>query len=363
MDIKKVCKTMWIFSFCFLLMGGCTKKSDRKETRLSQNMKKQDQSLMLFNWENYIGAETLENFEKETGIHVKEVNFKDEEEMLGVIQSHQGEFDLVVVSDDMVREMTAAKLLAKLDYSKIPNFENIGEQYINRSFDPNQTYSVPYLIGTSGMVINRKYINKNMDSWKVLWDKRYQGRLAMLNNPFEVVGVACKLLGYDLNTKDYKELARAKEMLFEQKSLLTGYHDVVTIQNLMRDETLWAAQIYSGDGLVLTDENEDIEYIIPKEGAPVWMDVFVMPRDAKHKEEAHIFLDYILRPDVMAAIASEYWYATPNKAAEPFMDQEVLDSPSVYPSREVLACCEFFDNSGPATRFIQSIWSDLLTKE
>ena len=353
----------FIFLIAFLSVGcGKTPEKETKKQALpgaTAVKKEKSGTLTLYIWEDYIGSGTLENFEKETGVHVKEINFKTEDQMLGTIQSDLSSFDLVVASGDAAREMIQAKLLAPVDYSKIPNFKHIDKKYLNQRFDPKQQYTVPYLMGQTGMVINKKYIKENTDSWKVLWDKRYNGKLAMLPEPFEVVAAACKLLGYSINTTNPEELAAAKKALLEQKPILHGYHDAQTIKNLAIEETIWAAQIYSGEGLAAMDKNENLEYVIPREGAPVWIDLFVIPRDARHKEDAYRFLNYILRPEVIASIASEFWYATPNKAAKPMMDPEVLESASVYPPPEVNARCEFFSDSGEATRIIQAIWTEL----
>jgi spermidine/putrescine-binding protein len=159
-------------------------------------------------------------------------------------------------------------------------------------------------------------------------------------------------------------LNNVKDLLLDQKPLLKGYLDAVTIQKMLIDEEVWAAQQYSGEGLAAVDKNENLAYVIPREGAPVWVDFFAMPRDAKNKEEAHVFLNYILRPEVNASIASELWYATSNKAAKPLMDEEVTQSPSVYPSSEVLARCEFFlDHEGETVSFVNRIWVKLTVKD
>ena len=146
--------------------------------------------------------------------------------------------------------------------------------------------------------------------------------------------------------------------MHEQKSLIQGYLDIMTIKGLMIEEKLWAAQIYSGEGLAAVDENENLVYIIPKEGAPIWIDLFLIPRDAEHKEEAQQFLNYILRPEVNAAVASELWYATPNEAAKPLMDPEVTQSPSVYPPPDIMARCEFFKDTGDETPMYTKIWAE-----
>ncbi|MBW2646069.1 MAG: spermidine/putrescine ABC transporter substrate-binding protein [Deltaproteobacteria bacterium] len=358
--MKKIYRSGLIFFVSTLLIVGCSQEPDKAETQQTPVVKKmKGRTLNLYNWEEYIGSKTLENFEKETGIHVNEITFEDEEDMLGAVQSDLAAFDLVVSSDDLVREMRVAKILARLDYSKIPNFKHIAKKYRNMPCDPEQKYTVPYLTGTTGMAINKKYIKDDADSWKVLFDKRYKGKLAMLNNSFEVVAAASKSLGYSINITSPEKMDIVRKLLLEQKPLLQGYCDTETLKDLLVHEKVWAVQIYSGEGLVAADENENLEYVIPKEGAPVWVDFFVMPRDAKHKEEAHMFLNYVLRPEVNASIASELWYATPNEAAEPLMDPEVLNSKSVYPPAEVMERCEFFEDTGKATRFIAPIWSDL----
>ena len=349
------------FSVSFLL--NCSQEPEQTHTVKTAEVKKTEgRMLNLFNWEEYIGSKTLENFERETGIHVNKVNYQDEEEMLGAVQSDLAAYDLVVASDDLIRELRLAKILARLDFSKIPNFKYIGKQHINRPWDPEQKYSIPYLFGTTGMVVNKKYIKADTDSWKVLFDKRYKGKLAMLNNNFEVIGAASKLLGYSVNDTSPEKFTRVEAILHEQKPLIQGYLDVMTIKDLLIEEKLWAAQIYSGEGLAAVDENENLVYIIPKEGAPIWLDLFFIPRDAKHKEEAHLFLNYILRPEVNAVIASELWYATPNEAAKPLMDPEVTQSPSVYPPPDIMARCEFYKDTGDETPMFTRIWADLTAK-
>ena len=360
---SRLMKSIFLFTGLILIFGCSNEPNPIPKVTPTPAKAMENKTLVLYNWEDYIGSKTLENFEKETGIHVQELFYQDEEEMLGAVQSDLKAYDLVVCSGDLVREMQSAKIFAQLDFSKIPNFKYISKQYTNKSSDPEQKYSIPYLWGTTGMVVNTKYIKEEADSWQVLFNKRYKGKIAMLNDPFEVMAVASKLLGYSINDTSNEHFSKMKPMLHEQKPLIQGYLDVITIRNLLIEEKLWAAQIYSGEGLVAVDENENLAYVIPKEGAPIWVDYFAMPRHAQHKEAAHIFLNYILRPEVNAAIASELWYATPNEAATPHMDPEVTQSASVYPPADVRARCEFFANLGEATPTFTRIWSDLLAKQ
>lgn len=361
--MKKII-TVWIIC-CItqVIAAGCNKKTDQEASQEPSPVKTETlKSLTLFNWPDYIGSQTLAGFEKETGIHVFEINFKTEEEMLGSVQTSLAAYDLVVASDDTVREMIEAKLLAPLDTAKIQNLKNIDTKYLYPQCDPKQQYTLPYLMGSTGMLINKKYIINNQDSWQVLWDNRYAGKLAMLDDPFDVVAAACKLSGYSINTSNPNELAQIKKILTAQKPLLNGYHDVMTIQKLMIEEKLWAAQIYSGEGLAAVKENVGLGYVIPREGAAIWTDFFVIPRDAQHKEAAYRLLNYLHRPDIMSSIASELWYATPNTAAAALMNPEVRKSPAVYPSQEVMARCEFMKKETEAARSVQSLWADLMAQ-
>ena len=357
--MKTRISTILVLLMIALVVFGC---KDKPEEPATAKLKK-EKILNLFNYEDYIGSDTLENFEAETGIHVNETYFADEEEMLGVVQSDLTAYDLVVVSDDAVKEMREARLLAQLDHSKIPNLVHIGQKHRNLPYDPEQRYSIPYLIGTTGVVVNKKYVKGDTDSWKVLFDKQYQGKLAMLSDPFEVAAVALKLLGYSMNSTNVEELEKARDLLLEQKPLLNGYYDDTKMMELVVNEEVWATHIFSGEGLLAMEQNEDLEYIIPKEGAPIWVDCFVVLRGAKHKEEAHQLIDYILRPEVNASIASELWYATPNEAAIPLMDPEVAESEIVFPPPEVLARCEYFRITGVANTIISAMWSDLTVED
>ena len=268
-------------------------------------------TLVLFNWEEYIGSDTVAGFEKETGIDVQELYFTDEEESMGAVQADPSAYDLAVISDDLVREMRRAKILSPLDKGRIPNLKNIGERFQNPSHDPELKYTVPYLWGTTGMVINTKFIKEDRDSWKVLFDPRYAGRIAMLAQPLRAPGAGCKLLG--TASTPGTPAAKARELLRGQKKFLKGYLDYLTLEDLLVSEDLWAAQMYSGEATRIMSINKNLEFVFPTEGAALWLDSFVIPRGAKHKEEAHRFLDYILRTEVNAAIASELGTRRPTR--------------------------------------------------
>jgi spermidine/putrescine transport system substrate-binding protein len=352
---------LFVVSVFLLTLLSCNQKKTAVTAAEKNNS---GRVLNFYNWDAYIGRNTLKNFTAETGIKVNLEHYDDEEEMMATIQSLPDAYDLVVSSDDLVRELTAGKILQPVDFKKIPNMRHVDPSFISFMGEEQRKYVVPYLMGTTGMVINTKYINsKYHNSWAALFVNPPKGKTAMLNNSFEVMAAAAKYLGYSINTTDEKEFTAIKKLLLGQKSSLAAYYGPVTIMEKMVLEELYVAQVYSGEGLAAAAENPDLVYVIPKEGAAKWVDLFVIPRDAKNVQEAHEFINYILRPEVSAAISSELWYATTNKSAHPAVDKKVFENQNVYPSKEVLDKCEYFHDIGEANLILSQIWSELTYEE
>lgn len=320
--------------------------------------------LVLYNWENYLGEHTLQRFEEATGITVELHLYEDDEVILAAIQSGAFEGDLVVLSESVAAEMIKARLLSELDMKALPNAAHIDPSYLWPDQETGQLFMFPYLMGTTGLAVNTKHVPEPFDTWAVLWNSRLEGRLAMLNNPFEAIAAASFLLGYGINpTLD--QLEQIKHKLKEQKRLLAGYLDAVSIETMLVREELWAAQLYSGDGLIAVKQNQDVAFVIPKEGCAAWIDVFVVPLLARNTESALAFINFVHQPEIMGEISSELWAATPNLAARAFTDPEVLQSPVVYPSANVMERCEYFGDKGGGESVRQRlrIWSELMADE
>ncbi|HKJ64769.1 MAG TPA: spermidine/putrescine ABC transporter substrate-binding protein [Desulfopila sp.] len=321
-------------------------------------------ALRFYNWEDYTGEHTIEKFTEFTGIGVHLETFDDDEVVLGALQSGAIKVDLIVVSESMAREMHKAKLIQAVDYAVIANSKHIKPEYIPEADNSGNRFWVPYLWGYTGMAVNTKYIKDTYHSWSLLWDPKYENKLAMLNNTFETSAAAAKKLGYQVNPT-LEQLEEVEAELLAQKELLVGYLSVGEIMDGLRDESIWAAQIYNGDGMVLADENEDIEFVNVREGMALWIDVFVIPRDAPHPELAHAFIDFLHTPKILADIAAEFWYASTNETAEQYMPAEVLQAEEVYPSEKILEKSEFFGDMGSpeSVRKRLQIWSMLMRKQ
>lgn len=314
--------------------------------------------LNIFNWENYFGPTTIEDFESEFGVQVNLFTFDDEEFMLSSLETNPESYDVVVASDMVVSDLIASKSLAELDFGNIPNFDNLYERFQNRLYDSGNVYSVPYLWGTTGVAVNTSVVGFNVSSWSVLWDSNLSGRICMLNNKAEVIGAALKYLGYPLNSMNASELGEAEVLLLEQKPLVSGYDGPIAIEEKLLSGEVVAAQYYSGDAYYVADLDYNISYVIPDEGAALWIDNFVVPVDSPNKYTAEVFINYILRPEVSAAIVNYQWYACPNQLAESLIDAEILEDPGIYPSAEVLGRCEYFAELDALTNSEHNrIWS------
>ncbi len=318
--------------------------------------------LNIYNWEDYFGETTLDDFQKETGIKVNLYTFDDEKLMQSDVQTNPDKYDIIILSGELVEEMAAMKLLTKIDHQKIQNLVNIAPEFMSGYYDQGNIYSVPYLWGTTGVIINTKYFSEDSHSWSVLFDHNktaeFKGRISLLNNPEEVIGAALKYLGYPLVASDTTQLDSAAKTLSENKEFIRGFEDPITIRDAMVSEDLWAAQQYSGEALSAMDLNEDLLYYIPSEGAAKWVDNMAIPVDAKNKEEAHMFIEYILRPEVSADIANYIWYANTNTAAKEFTDQEILSDPSLYPDPEVSLRLESFNDNSLMSEY-NKVWSEI----
>lgn len=359
----KSCKILvFLTVLCVLFAWGAKNNAVASEKTLSK-------VLNVYNWEDYFGPTTLSDFEKKFGVKVNLETFEDEEEMVSCLQSHPEKYDIIIASGAEIRELVKMRLLVEIDIENIPNLKNIEPKFRNPHYDPGHRHSVPYLWGTTGIVVNRTLIKDKEDSWSILWNSKYKGKIAMLNNPEEVIGAALKYLRYSVNTNDPSKLDEARKKLFDQSPLVAGYLDCITLREKLISNELWAAQIYSGEGMFAVDKNEALEYIIPKEGASIWVDCLAIPRDAKHKYTAEIFVNYILDPKVSAEIANYLWYANCNQAARAYTQEEILKSPFLYPSKKILKNCEFFQPIGTAEeekgarQILNRIWSELRFKK
>lgn len=300
-------------------------------------------SLKVYNWGEYMDPQVLELFEKETGISVTYDEYETNESMYPIIAKGAADYDLICPSDYMIQKMSDEGLLEPINWSRIPNAKNIDDQYFEfaRGYDENNTYSMPYLWGTVGILYNEKMVKGPIDSWGVLWDTRYQDDILMQKSVRDAFGVALKYLGYSLNTTDEAQLDEAKQKLLEQKhSGVVQAYVVDEVRDKMIAGEAAMGVIYSGEALTCMEENEDLAYVIPKEGSNLWMDNFAIVKGAKNKENAEKFLNFLCRPEIMKMNFEYITYSVPSSKARELLPDEYKNSTIAFPALDSLKNCE-----------------------
>lgn len=303
-------------------------------------------TLNVYNWGEYIDPAVNDMFTEETGIRVNYKNFTDNESMYAVLSTGAASYDIIVPSDYMVGKLINEGMLAKLNFDNIPNFRYIAESLKNPSYDPENAYSVPYTWGTVGIFYNTKYVDEAdlAQGWDLLWNEKYSGRIFMFDNPRDAFGIALNKCGFSMNTTDPAQWQAAYEALAEQKPLLHQYV-MDQIYDKMINEEGWIAPYYSGDGIVMMDEEEGnpaIDFFVPESGTNRFVDALCVPANSPHIKEAEMYINFLCRTDIALLNAEYIGYSTPHTEAQTLLDPEIGENPNFYPPEEVLENTEVF---------------------
>lgn len=324
----------------------------------------EEKVLNVYNWSDYIAEDTIAKFEAETGIKVNYDVFDSNEVLEGKLLTGSTGYDIVVPSASFIERQIKAGVFQKLDRSRLKNYGNLDKAILQRVglHDPGNLHAIPYMWGTTGFGYNVKKVrqimpNAPVDSWDMLFKPEIVSRLkdcgvTLLDAPTEVFESVRNYLGLDPNSQDAKDLKAAEELVTSVRPYIRYFHSSQNINDLANGD-ICIAMGWSGDILIARDRAEEagqgveIAYTIPKEGAVIWFDVMAIPAGAPHPENGHKFLDFIMRPEIVADISNYVFYANANAAATPFVDKEVTADPSIYPPPAVMAKL-FPDLSTPA---------------
>lgn len=317
--------------------------------------------LKVYNWGDYIDKTVLESFEKETGIKVIYDEFATNEDMYAKLKAGGSDYDVVVPSDYTIKRMIDEDMLYKIDMNNVPNYKYIDERFKNLGFDKDNEYSVPYMWGTVGILYNKKMVNEKVDSWRILWDKKYEKQILMLDSQRDSIGITLKMLGYTLNSKNKNELQEAKEMLIQQKPLVLAYVGD-EIKDKMIGEEAALSIVWSGDAIFMKRENPDLEYIIPKEGSNIWFDSMVIPKASKHKKEAEAFINYMCKTEIALKNAEFIGYSTPHTEAKKMLPADLTSDKTVYPEENDLKNSEVFEDLADSLAEYDRIWTEIKSK-
>ena len=322
------------------------------------------QVVNVYNWGEYISdasgvINVLKEFEAETGIKVNYSTYATNEELYSKLKSGGANYDVVIPSDYMISRLIKEDMLEKINFENVTNYANIMDEYKNLDFDPANEYSIPYTWGTIVLIYNTKYVTKTVDSWDILWDEDYKGKIIMFHNSRDSFGIALKKLGYSLNTTDVEKLEKAAEELKKQKDVLQGYY-MDEIFNKMGSEEAYIAPYYAGDALTMMDDNPNLKAVYPKEGTNLFVDSICIPKGAKNKDAAEKFIDFLCRADIAAANSEFIGYSTPNWAAYDLIDEQLKENELTYPDDNILENTEMFINlPEDINKKIDELWTDI----
>ena len=318
--------------------------------------------VIVFNWGEYIDPETITMFEEETGIKVIYDEFETNGIMYPKVETGASLCDVVCPSDYMIQKMIDNDLLAELDFEKLPNAtENIGAQYweSSKQFDTENKYSVPYCWGTVGILYNKTMVDEPVTSWSILWDEKYADNILMQDSVRDAFMVALKLNGYSMNSTNEAELETAMQSLIEQKPLVQAYV-IDEVRDKMIGGEAALGVIYSGEAIYTQRENPDLEYVIPEEGTNIWIDSWVVPKNAPNMENAHLFIDFMCRPDIALKNFEYITYSTPNEGAQKLIeDEDIRNSSIAFPDLSQYDNLETFSYLGEAG---DALYNDLWKK-
>ncbi|NLY09737.1 MAG: spermidine/putrescine ABC transporter substrate-binding protein [Tissierellia bacterium] len=304
----------------------------------------------------------LREFTKETGIKVVVDYFSTNEDMYVKVKQGKGEYDVICPSDYMIERMISEDLIQALDYSKF-SIPKLDPKFENLDYDPGNKYSVPYFWGTLGIIYNETEINNPIDSYSDLWNEEYENKVIMPNNQRDAIAVALKHLGYSMNTFNVDELEEAKNALIEQKHLVYAY-----LGDEARDMILAGnapiGVVYSGDAYLMNDENSNLKYVLPKEGTNIWVDAWVVPKEAKNYEGALKLIEFLSSPEIAYKNTMfVYGYSTPFVDAMNLLPEEYKNSTIAYPNDEMLEKCEVFHDTKDVIKEYDRIWTHVLSSE
>ncbi len=320
--------------------------------------------LNLYGWSDYVPQQLLDDFTAKYGIKVNYDTYSSNEEMLAKIQAGASGYDLVIPSDYTVTIMIRQNMLEPIDMAQIPNFKNLDTRFVNRDYDPGNKYSIPYQWGTSALAYDKTKVPSEPKKWADLWDPAYKGKLVMLDDEREVIGMALEVLGFDRNSTDPAQLDQAKQKLVELKPNIVLFNSDDPETALITGEAV-AGLVYNGNAALAKAENPNIEYICPEEGCGLWFDNLAIPKGAPHADAAMAFMNFLLEPQESILITKEFPYSNPNAAALEYLKANDAATYDAYmnftatnPPATFLANTATIKDVGDATTLYDQLWTD-----
>ena len=359
-SIKKILLLVLAFALVLGLFGCAPGSTTSKPTTstaapVSKSNIRYTETLRVYNASEYIDETTLADFEREFGIKVEYTEFNSNEAMYETISTTPNAYDVLVPSDYTIDRLIKEGKLEKLDKSKVPNIANIAPEYLKPSYDLGNDYVVPYMVGTLGILYNKRQAAAPIDSWTALFDPMYSGKVLMLDSQRDMIGATLKMLGYSLNSNDDTELNQAKSKLQEARPNILAYNESEVIRDKMVAGEAVLGVVYSGDAKTAIDRNPNLAYVIPREGGNKWVDGFVVMKNTKHLDAAFHFINFMCRPNIAVRNMSKIGYVSPIKGAW----AEFGSNKIMFPKTEELDHCEVLLYDKSALQKYAKLWKEV----
>jgi spermidine/putrescine transport system substrate-binding protein len=318
------------------------------------------EELNLFAWSEYIPQDVLDGFTEETKVQVNYETYASNEEMLAKLVSGAARYDLIQPSEYVIEALVKEKKLLPLDHAKLPNLKNIGKEYYGQPHDPKLEYSVPYMQGTVGIVVNKDKVKEPIAGYKDVFQEKYKGRIVILDDALEIVTWALAADGLSPDAVTKENLEKIKPTLGKWLPLVKVY-DSDSPKTALLNGDVDLGVVWSGEAAILIKEDpKKFAYVLPREGAHMFIDNLAIPKGAEHVATAHKFIDYILRPEVSRKISAEFPYTNPNLEARKLLDKEERENPASYPPGNPKLST--FRDIGPIAADVDKLITDLKAK-
>lgn len=340
-------KKLFVLVLFLFLLTGCGKSNDNKRV------------LNVLNWSSYIPNDVIIDFEKETGINVNYMTYSSNEELLAKISvAKSGTYDLIFPSDYMVEVMIKRKLIQPIDKSKLKNIHNLDFEYMDMEYDPGNIYTLPFIATSTIISVNRDVIKDDIKSYNDLLDSKYKDEIVLIDDQRIIIGMALLANGFDMNSTNETELRIAKNWLLKLKSNLKAY-DSDSPKNFLISNEASIAVLWNAEGALASMENSSIENVVPNEGVALSTDNFAIPKGAKNTSELYEFIDYILRPEVMAKIIESYPYKSINIPSYEYLGEDYINNNAANFSIDVVENGHFVKNIGEYISLYDRVWAEI----
>lgn len=341
------------------------------DTDYYSRFKDQGISINVYNWGEYISngeddsLDVNKAFEELTGIKVNYTFYATNEELYAKLRAGGASYDVIIPSEYMIGRMAAEDMLEEINKDNVPNLKNIDTALLDMSYDPGNKYSIPYTWGTVVLIYNTTIVTPDTDveTWGLLWNEKYKDNILMFNNPRDAYGIALKKIGLELNPENQEQIDKATAALKEQKPLVQAYVMDEIFDKMGAGEAA-IAPYYAGDAITMISENPDLAAAFPREGTNIFVDGMCIPKGAKQKEAAEMYINFMCEPQVSAANCEFIGYSCPNVAALELLDEEVTGNPIAYPGSEVVEKATYYTLlSDELNKGLDAGWKTLLADD